>query len=409
MAYGHGSDSSLQYPRHRQRVNPFHGSHSHARVAWERSHALGHADHRTIRTSVPHVSREYRREPAARQGHDHGMTVADDEEQPMIRNRARAVRAGAALALATAVIAVGAGTLRPQAANAQSEFYVPETQAARWVAQNPGDSRAQVIGERIASVPQATWFTHYNPGEVQAEVDALVGAAAAEGRIPILVVYNIPNRDCSGASSGGAPDHNSYRQWVDQVAAGLNGRPATIIVEPDVLALMGTCMDQSQQAEVMQSMAYAGKALRAGSSQAKVYFDAAHSTWMNPADMAALLNGADIANSAHGISTNVSNYNWTENEVAYAKAVLEATGVPSLTAVIDTSRNGNGPAPDGAWCDPPGRAIGTPSTSNTGDAAIDAFLWIKLPGEADGCAGAAGQFLPELAYDLAINASVARR
>src|SRR5690606_12633437 len=133
-------------------------------------------------------------------------------------------------------------------------------------------------------------------------------------RIPILVVYNIPNRDCSGASSGGAPDHNSYRQWVDQVAAGLNGRPATIIVEPDVLALMGTCMDQSQQAEVMQSMAYAGKALRAGSSQAKVYFDAAHSTWMNPADMAALLNGADIANSAHGISTNVSNYNWTENE-----------------------------------------------------------------------------------------------
>lgn len=351
----------------------------------------------------------YLHQTPARRGHDHGKTVADNEEQPMIRSRARAARAGAVLALATAVIAVGAGTLRPQAASAQSEFYVPETQAARWVAQNPTDSRAQVIGDRIASVPQSTWFTQYNPGEVTAEVDALVSAAAAEGRIPILVVYNIPNRDCSGASSGGAPDHNSYRQWVDQVAAGLAGRPATIIVEPDVLALMGTCMDQGQQAEVMASMAYAGKALRNGSDQARVYFDAAHSTWLQPGEMAALLNGADIANSAHGISTNVSNYNWTDSEIAYAKAVIEATGVSSLTAVIDTSRNGNGPDPMGAWCDPSGRAIGTPTTSNTGDAAIDAFLWIKLPGEADGCAGAAGQFIPQLAYDLAIAAPAAQR
>ena len=99
-----------------------------------------------------------------------------------------------------------------------------------------------------------------------AQVDAFVGAAAAAGKIPILVVYNIPNRDCSGASSGGMPNHAAYRAWVDQVAAGLRGRPAAIVLEPDVLALMTNCLSAAQQAEVYASMAYAGKALKAASA-----------------------------------------------------------------------------------------------------------------------------------------------
>ncbi|MBO4210168.1 endoglucanase, partial [Micromonospora echinofusca] len=310
--------------------------------------------------------------------------------------------AAAALAVATAV---GVGPLQPSpAAAADSAFYVdPQTSAARWVAANPGDSRAAVIRDRIASVPQARWFTTTNTSTVRAEVDALVGAAAAAGRIPILVVYNIPNRDCSGASGGGAPDHNTYRQWVDQVAAGLAGRPATIVLEPDVLPLMTSCQNAGQQAETRASMAYAGKKLKAGSAQARVYFDAGHSAWLAPAEIAARLNGADIANSADGISVNVSNYRTTAEAVPYAKAVIAATGVSRLKAVIDTSRNGNGPA-GSEWCDPAGRAIGTPSTTATGDAAIDAYLWVKLPGESDGCIAPAGQFVPQRAYDLAIAA-----
>uniref|UniRef100_UPI000D724C91 Glycoside hydrolase family 6 n=1 Tax=metagenome TaxID=256318 RepID=UPI000D724C91 len=289
---------------------------------------------------------------------------------------------------------------------ADSAFYVdPDTGAARWVAANPGDPRAAVIRDRIASVPQGRWFTQNNPGTVRGQVDAFVGAAAAAGKIPILVVYNIPNRDCSGASSGGMPNHTAYRQWIDEVAAGLAGRPAAIILEPDVLALMTSCMNESQQAETRASMAYAGKRLKAGSSQAKVYFDAGHSAWLAPSEMAARLVAADIANSADGISVNVSNYRTTAESVNYAKAVVAATGAPHLKIVVDTSRNGNGPAPDSEWCDPPGRAIGTPSTTDTGDPAVDAFLWIKLPGEADGCIAPAGQFVPQRAYELAIAAA----
>jgi endoglucanase len=281
-----------------------------------------------------------------------------------------------------------------------SSFYVDtETAAARWVADNAQDRRAAAIRDRIARVPQGRWFTQNNTAEVRSEVDAFVGAAAAAGKTPILVVYNIPNRDCSGASSGGLPSHDAYRKWLDQVAAGLSGRPATIILEPDVLPLMSNCLNAAQQAQVSASMAYATGRLKAASAKAKVYVDAGHSNWLPPAEMARRLVAAGIR-SADGISTNVSNYRATRDEVAYAKKVLSAVGVSRLRAVVDTSRNGNGPLGD-EWCDPKGRAVGTPSTTATGDAKIAAFLWVKLPGESDGCIAGAGQFVPDRAYELA--------
>ncbi|GIJ77616.1 endoglucanase [Micromonospora phaseoli] len=322
-----------------------------------------------------------------------------------MRTRSTFALVGAVATALTVAATVGVGALRPSpAAAADSAFYVdPQTSAARWVAANPNDSKTAVIRDRIASVPQARWFTTTNTSSVRAEVNSFVGAAAAAGKIPILVVYNIPNRDCSNHSGGGAPDHATYRQWVDQVAAGLGGRPATIILEPDVLPIMTSCMNASVQAEVRASMAYAGKALKAGSSAAKVYFDIGHGGWLAPGEAAARLTASDIANSADGISVNVSNYRRTADEVSYAKSIIAATGISRLKAVVDTSRNGNGPA-GSEWCDPPGRAIGTPSTTATGDAAIDAFLWVKLPGEADGCIAAAGQFVPQRAYDLAVAA-----
>jgi len=81
--------------------------------------------------------------------------------------------------------------------------------------------------------------------------------------------------------------------------------------------------------------------------------------------------------------------------------VLDALGGTGLGAVIDTSRNGNGAPADGEWCDPAGRTLGRAPTLSTGEARIDAYLWVKLPGESDGCKGAPGTFSPSYAYDLA--------
>nr|3RPT_A Chain A, Endoglucanase E-2 [Thermobifida fusca]3RPT_X Chain X, Endoglucanase E-2 [Thermobifida fusca] len=273
-----------------------------------------------------------------------------------------------------------------------SPFYVnPNMSSAEWVRNNPNDPRTPVIRDRIASVPQGTWHNQHNPGQITGQVDALMSAAQAAGKIPILVVNPDPGGDMDNGFEEG-------KQWIDEFAAGLKNRPAYIIVDPG-----GSGGDPEIAEAAWRFAAYAGKALKAGSSQARIYFDAGHSAWHSPAQMAAALQRADISNSAHGIATNTSNYRWTADEVAYAKAVLSAIGNPSLRAVIDTSRNGNGPAGNES-CDPSGRAIGTPSTTNTGDPMIDAFLWIKLPGEADGCIAGAGQFVPQAAYEMAIAA-----
>src|SRR5207244_11557401 len=60
----------------------------------------------------------------------------------------------------------------------------------------------------------------------------------------------------------------------------------------------------------------------------------------------------------------------------------------ALPIFIDTSRNGNGPA-DGElyWCNPSGRALGVAPTTATGNGHIDAFLWVKRPGDSDGSCG----------------------
>ncbi|WP_433415777.1 glycoside hydrolase family 6 protein [Microtetraspora malaysiensis] len=311
----------------------------------------------------------------------------------------------AAVLAAAAAVATGTAVFASSAAQADSSaFYVdPQTGAAKWVAANPGDSRTAVIRDRIAAAPQGRWFASYNPSTVRTEVDAYVGAAAATGKIPIMVVYDMPNRDCGGASAGGAPDHTAYRAWIDQIAAGLGGRPATVILEPDALSIMSNCMSIAQQAEVKASMAYAGKKFKATSSQVKVYFDGGHDAWLSASELASRLNGAEVGSSADGIALNVSNYRSTPGLVSYAKSVIAATGASGLKAVIDTGRNGNGPS-GSEWCDPAGRATGTWSTIDTGDSAIAAYLWVKPPGEADGCIAGAGQFVPQRAYDLAMAA-----
>jgi endoglucanase len=109
---------------------------------------------------------------------------------------------------------------------------------------------------------------------------------------------------------------------------------------------------------------------------------------------------------ARGFSLNVSNFNATADETAYGHTVAAAVGGKPF--VIDTSRNGLGRAPDSAWCNPPGRALGQPPTSQTGDPLVDAYLWIKAPGESDGsCNGApaAGVWWPEYALGLAQRAT----
>ncbi|MET0423358.1 MAG: glycoside hydrolase family 6 protein, partial [Actinoplanes sp.] len=173
----------------------------------------------------------------------------------------------AVCATAAAAVWFGAGTA--QAGTLTGTLYrESDTPVSRWLAANPGDSRAAVIRDRVASQPASHWLSNFNLATIQAEVSDYVGAAAAVGQIPVLTAYGIPNRDCGGASAGGAPDLNQYQTWIGNIGRGLAGRTAVVILEPDSIALQ-TCLSSSEIAARDAALRTATQTLTANG--AKVY------------------------------------------------------------------------------------------------------------------------------------------
>jgi endoglucanase len=251
---------------------------------------------------------------------------------------------------------------------------------------------------RIWSRPQAVWLTDSYPGRAQVRrtVATTVRDARRHRRTPVFVVYAITNRDCGSYSAGGyAP--REYRAFVDEVARGLRGSRAMVVLEPDALANLGAC-DTSATTGLMR---YATR--RLSSAGAWVYLDAGHSSWVPAPQMAQRLKAAGVAR-ARGFATNVSNFNRTPRELRYARAVvreLARRGVSGRRYVVDTSRNGGHHRVSHGWCNPSSARLGrSPRIVNTTNrrGTLDAYLWVKSPGESDGSCRAgqppAGQWWP---------------
>ncbi|MBB4764129.1 glycoside hydrolase family 6 protein [Amorphoplanes digitatis] len=258
---------------------------------------------------------------------------------------------------------------------------------------------------RIADQPTAAWFADDAPGYAD-RAGRLVRAAAAAGRVPVLSVYFVPGRDCSGHSGGGARDAAAYRRWVGAVAGALAGHRAIVVLEPDAVAQAAEgCLDAAAAADRYRLLGAAVDAFRAVPG-VRVYLDAGNPTWVEPNRIAPALRASGI-DRAHGFALNVANFEHTADNIAYGTTLSGLLGGAHF--VVDTSRNGNGPALKGAgdrhWCNPPGRALGAAPTVETGHPLVDAYLWIKRPGESDGActAGAppAGRWYQRYALELA--------
>ncbi|WP_327596991.1 glycoside hydrolase family 6 protein [Streptomyces chartreusis] len=279
----------------------------------------------------------------------------------------------------------------------------PDSQILEWVRDNPADPRHAVIESRIAAQPAAVWFADFTPDTITARVRAVTSGGSALGRVPVVVPYAIPDRDCGGYSEGGAPGLDAYDAWIDRFAAGLGSGDVIVVLEPDSVA-QADCLSERARADRFASLARAGRVMKAANPRARVYYDAGHSGWNAPARQADWLRQAGAASTAFsdGVFSNVSNFRTTSAEIAYDRQVLDALDGPaSLGAVVDTSRNGAGAPADGEWCDPSGRKLGRAPTLATGESRIDAYLWVKLPGESDGCKGRPGTFTASYAYELA--------
>jgi endoglucanase len=262
--------------------------------------------------------------------------------------------------------------------------------AARMRATRPAD--AALIAQ-MAGVPTATWLGSWS-GDVTSAVRRRVAEARAAGAVPVFVTYNVPDLDCGGHSaSGGVQSAAAYDAWVRGVAAGIGSAEAVVIVEPDTLALL--CGDGAER----YGMLLAAVRVLEANPGTHTYLDAGHSNWVDAPTMAQRLRAAGV-DGADGFALNVSNFETTADNVAYGSALAGLLGGAHF--VVDTSRNGNGPGND--WCNPSGRALGQATTTRTGQPLVDAFIWVKTPGESDGiCNGGptAGQFWPEYALGLA--------
>lgn len=298
-----------------------------------------------------------------------------------------------------AILILFGGAVHGAKAQVNPALYVdPDSSAATWARNNPSDGRATDIRTRIANQPGARWFGNWS-GEIGAAVGNYVGTAAYNNRTPVLVAYNIPARDCGQHSAGGAGSVQAYRDWIRAFAAAVGNRPALVVLEPDALPQLD-CLDAAGKTARLDLFKYAVSQFTALAPRAYLYLDIGNSAWLAPAEAATRLVNAGVAN-ARGFSLNVSNYRTDAESNPYGVAVADALRQRGLnkTFVVDTSRNGNGP--NGTqWCDPAGRKLGVAPRVNAAGSQPEMALWIKSPGESDGCAGPAGTFVPELAYKM---------
>ena len=425
---------------------------------------------------------------------------------------AGALAIGASAATATASTTASSTTALSRTLAPNTRFFVPLPTSAA-LKQEASLLQAGALAKaadlaRMLATPQAVWFTGGTPAQVERQVRVTMAEAALEGTVPVLVAYDIPGRDCAQYSAGGALTDADYQAWIAAFAAGVGNGKAVVILEPDSLGNMpsdcslpaGANYPYTDQSRITDLVDGVGD-LEAHQNTL-VYLDGTHSAWQQVGNIAQRLVEAGVQQ-AQGFYLDVSNYQYTSNNIAYGTwisdciAYAQASGAigtgavepgsyqsetsffngscpnqywnggpatdyqgtamnnyvpwndetPSSTDlpdadtvagidgayagdlasagatatthfVIDTSRNGQGPNPmtggpdadmanytaapfdqpasvistlqAGNWCNPPGSGLGLAPTANTGVPLVDAYLWVKLPGESDGQCDSAG-------------------
>ena len=254
--------------------------------------------------------------------------------------------------------------------------------------------------EKVKDIPTAVWLAWDGaPGEVEGH---LINAGSSQ--TVVFLLYMIPTRDCnSNASAGGASGLDVYKGYVDDISNTIKSHPETnvvMVVEPDTLGNLVTATSEAcQNVHTLHknALAYAINVFGA-MNNVSVYLDAAHGMWLSDyADETAAVIREILDNAPNGkirgFSTNVSNYQPIYTEYEYyirLNESLEKLGVTGMHYILDTGRNGvdvyESFGKSKTWCNYIGTGLGERPKANPDSSMplIDAYMWLKTPGEADG-------------------------
>jgi cellulose 1,4-beta-cellobiosidase len=323
---------------------------------------------------------------------------------------------------------------------ADARFYV-NPEYARTVEAVASRTPAQAVALRkLAAQPTAVWLdTIERAREAGRFLDDARARESAGGPpvVPVFVVYDLPSRDCAAEASNGelgpdaAGEARYQRAYVDVIAAAFRahaGQRIVVVLEPDSLANIATNLgvERCAAAEPIYRRAIAYAVAQLSLPNVFIYLDAAHAGWLGwPKNLAKIvqvykqvLAAAGGADRVRGFALNVANYDVvtdpankrsspddpSADELSYARDLSDAlagVGITGKGFLIDTGRNGKGgirTAP-GNWCNIKGAGLGERPRAAPAPL-IDAYVWIKVPGESDGTADAkAARFDPNCASD----------
>jgi endoglucanase len=300
--------------------------------------------------------------------------------------------------LSTLVLGSAALALTPGLASAATQAPADHTLAAntRFYVPPPAQGSVQQILQLLKSgqlknaglltameaVPSAVWLDGETaaqaaePGnEGSAQADAAVAkqvrltlaAARLENAVPIFVAYNIPGRDCSQYSAGGAPTDADYDAWINAIGGALGNAKAVVLEEPDSLAdLPGYCgaayaasFPAITNTTRVGDVAYAVSTLEADPN-ISLYLDGGNSAWQNVGGMAETLTAAHVQQS-QGFFLNVSNYQYDPNSDYYGTWVSACVAYATVNeaqtpadALADVATFSGTSTPGGAFSSPGG-------------------------------------------------------
>ena len=286
--------------------------------------------------------------------------------------------------LGTAIPSVAASTVGGHGLSPDTRFYVPPPAqgSVRQILQliESGQLKNAGLIAAMEAVPSAVWLDGETPAQaaepgnlgweqadsdVARQVRQTLFAASLQHAVPIFVAYNIPGRDCSQYSAGGAPSDAAYDAWIDSISNALGDAKAVVLEEPDALAdLPGYC-GSAYAAEFpditnttrIDDIRYAVATLESDPN-ISLYLDGGNSDWQNVGGMAETLVAADVQET-QGFFLNVSNYQydtnsdffgtWVSSCIAYATVNEAQTPADALAAVATFAGTST---PTGAFAGP---------------------------------------------------------